>query len=89
MPPSFGYTWQQNSFNGALFTLRTRSLNSFLFWSCQMVGAGIFGILIDLKRFRRKPRAWVALVVLLAFHCAVWGSGYHYQKCVKRFSRRR
>ncbi|KAJ8291970.1 UNC93-like protein [Rhodotorula toruloides] len=77
---NFGYTWQQNSFNGALFTLRTRSLNSFLFWSCQMVGAGIFGILIDLKRFRRKSRAWVALAVLLAFHCAVWGSGYHYQK---------
>ncbi|PRQ71064.1 hypothetical protein AAT19DRAFT_10604 [Rhodotorula toruloides] len=77
---NFGYTWQQNSFNGALFTLRTRSLNSFLFWSCQMVGAGIFGILIDLKRFRRKSRAWVALVVLLAFHCAVWGSGYRYQK---------
>ncbi|BGP27479.1 major Facilitator Superfamily protein [Rhodotorula toruloides] len=77
---NFGYTWQQNSFNGALFTLRTRSLNSFLFWSCQMVGAGIFGILIDLKRFRRKSRARVALVVLLAFHCAVWGSGYYYQK---------
>ncbi|BGP35185.1 hypothetical protein JCM10296v2_007017 [Rhodotorula toruloides] len=77
---NFGYTWQQNSFNGALFTLRTRSLNSFLFWSCQMVGAGVFGILIDLKRFRRKSRAWIALVVLLAFHCAVWGSGYHYQK---------
>ncbi|GAA6037683.1 hypothetical protein JCM8097_002283 [Rhodosporidiobolus ruineniae] len=73
-------TWQQNSFNGALFTLRTRSLNSLLFWLAQIFGAGIFGVLIDLKRFRRPVRAWGGLVFLLMLNFAIYGAGYHYQK---------
>ncbi|BGP51384.1 hypothetical protein JCM10450v2_007322 [Rhodotorula kratochvilovae] len=73
-------TWEQNSYNGALGTLRARPLNSLLFWLSQMFGAGIFGVLIDLKRFRRKSRAWAALVFLFCFHMAIWGASYHKQR---------
>ncbi|GAA5840302.1 hypothetical protein JCM11251_006689 [Rhodosporidiobolus azoricus] len=73
-------TYEQNSFNGALFTLRTRSLNSLLFWLAQIVAAGLFGLAIDLKQFRRTTRAWAGLAFLLAVNMAVWGAAYHYQK---------
>lgn len=45
-----------------------------------MVGAGIFGVLIDLKRFSRVARAWSSFAFLLALHMAVWGATYHVQK---------
>ncbi|BGP58044.1 hypothetical protein JCM8202_001717 [Rhodotorula sphaerocarpa] len=74
------YTYEQSTYNGHLFTLRTRALNSLLFWLFQMVGAGIFGVLIDLKRFSRVARAWSSFAFLLALHMAVWGATYHVQK---------
>ncbi|KAM0786137.1 hypothetical protein ACM66B_006946 [Microbotryomycetes sp. NB124-2] len=74
------YTWQFNSYNGALFTLRTRSLNSMLYWMFQMVAALLFGIAIDTKRFRRVARAWIGLAFLLVLSMVVWGCSYHYQK---------
>ncbi|TNY24054.1 major facilitator superfamily domain-containing protein [Rhodotorula diobovata] len=81
---NFMYTWEQNSYNGALGTLRARSLNSLLFWLAQMFGAGIFGVLIDLEQFRRKNRAWVGLGFLLAFHMAIWGASFHKQRAYYR-----
>ncbi|GAA5985217.1 hypothetical protein JCM11641_003635 [Rhodosporidiobolus odoratus] len=77
---NFTTAWQTNSFNGALFTLRTRSLNSLDFWLAQMFGAGLFGLAIDMKRFRRTSRAWGGLVFLLVLNITVWGGSYHYQK---------
>lgn len=77
---NFTYTYEQSTYNGHLFTLRTRALNSLLFWLFQMVGAAIFGVLVDLKRFSRVRRAWGSLVFLLALHMAVWGASYHVQR---------
>ncbi|KAK4048410.1 hypothetical protein OIV83_004756 [Microbotryomycetes sp. JL201] len=76
------YTWQLrfNSYNGALFTLRTRSLNSMLYWLSQMIAALLFGIAIDTKRLRRVSRAWFGLGFLLVLSTVVWGCSYHYQK---------
>ncbi|KAK4052325.1 hypothetical protein OIO90_004406 [Microbotryomycetes sp. JL221] len=78
------YTWQFNSFNGVLFTLRTRSLNSMLYWMSQMVAALLFGIAIDTKRIRRVTRAWSGLIFLLVLSMAVWGASYHYQTSYTR-----
>ncbi|GAA5932389.1 hypothetical protein JCM1841_001371 [Sporobolomyces salmonicolor] len=78
------YTYQQNSFNGARFTLRTRSLNSLLYWGCQCVAAGCFGIAIDMTRFRRTTRAWGGFAFLLCLAMGVWGWAYHYQKSYDR-----
>ncbi|POY71558.1 hypothetical protein BMF94_5421 [Rhodotorula taiwanensis] len=77
---NFTYTYEQSTYNGHLFTLRTRALNSLLFWLFQMVGAAIFGVLIDLKRFSRVARAWSSLVFLVALHMAVWGASCHVQR---------
>ncbi|KPV72064.1 uncharacterized protein RHOBADRAFT_48986 [Rhodotorula graminis WP1] len=77
---NFMYTWEQNSFNGALGTLRARSLNSLLFWVSQMFGAAVFGVLIDLKRFGRRNRARASLAFLVVFHMAIWGASYHKQR---------
>ncbi|GAA6020406.1 hypothetical protein JCM10207_002097 [Rhodosporidiobolus poonsookiae] len=74
------YTYEQNSFNGALGTLRARSLGSLLFWLAQLVGAGIFGVLIDLQKFRRKSRAWAGLAFLFVLNMVLWGAAYHYQR---------
>ncbi|GAA5872723.1 hypothetical protein JCM1840_004500 [Sporobolomyces johnsonii] len=78
------YTYQQNSYNGARFTLRTRSLNSLLYWGCQCVAAGCFGIAIDSTRFRRTTRAWGGFAFLLCLAMGVWGWAYHYQKSYDR-----
>ncbi|KAJ2377877.1 hypothetical protein H4S02_007522, partial [Coemansia sp. RSA 2611] len=36
---NFFYTYQYGPYNGALFTLRTRGLNSMLYWAAQMAAA--------------------------------------------------
>ncbi|ORY85979.1 major facilitator superfamily domain-containing protein [Leucosporidium creatinivorum] len=74
------YTWQFNSYNGALFTLRTRSLNSMLYWLFQVFASLAFGVAIDSTRFRRVNRAWGGLVFVTALCMAVWGAAYHFQK---------
>ncbi|GAA5845882.1 hypothetical protein JCM3766R1_004643 [Sporobolomyces carnicolor] len=74
------YTYQFNSYNGVQFTLRGRALNSLLYWTANICGAGLFGLAIDSTRFRRTRRAWGAFVFILCLGMAVWGSTYHYQK---------
>lgn len=61
------YTYQFNSVNAARFDVRTRALNSTLYWAAQMVGALIFGYGLDYNRVNRRTRArgaWTALFVL-------------------------
>lgn len=60
------YSYQFNSVNGAKFDVRTRSLNSVLYWLSQIFGAFLFGFCLDLP-FRRRTKAfgaWTALFVL-------------------------
>lgn len=60
------YTYQFNTVNGAKFDVRTRSLNSVLYWSAQIVGAGIMGVCLDIHIRRRTKAfaAWGALFIL-------------------------
>lgn len=71
---NFFYTYEQSDFAIA-FTVRTRSLNSLLFWLMQMVGSYVIGILLDLKRLSRRTRGifgWVSLFILTQ---VIWGIG--------------
>lgn len=59
------YTYQFNSVNGAKFDVRTRALNSVLYWLAQIFGAGIFGIALDVN-MRRRTKAFAVWGVLFA-----------------------
>jgi len=74
------YTYQLNDMNGAHFSLRTRALNSTLYWSAQIVGALVFGYALDFPKVRRSVRAKAALLVLTALTFAIWGGGWAWQK---------
>jgi hypothetical protein len=78
------YTYQFNEVNGAMFNTRTRALNSVLYWSAQMVGAGIFGFILDWEKFKRTTRAKIAWVSLLVLTMVIWGGGYAFQKTYTR-----
>ncbi|KAI1120656.1 MFS general substrate transporter [Nemania abortiva] len=74
------YTYQQNGVNGAHFNLRARSLNSLLYWLAQILGALVYGALLDLPNIRRSIRAKGALVSLFVLTFAIWGGGYAFEK---------
>lgn len=78
------YTYQFNNVNATRFNVRTRSLNSLLYWLFQMLGAIGLGVLLDWQRYTRPVRARIGYVVLFVTSLAVWGGGYAYQKGVTR-----
>ncbi|KAJ6013280.1 UNC93-like protein [Penicillium herquei] len=78
------YGYHFNAVNLAYFTIRTRALNSLLYWLMQMVGAFIFGQLLDMKWFSRPTRAKINFGILLAVTMAIWGGGYDFQKTYTR-----
>lgn len=80
------YGYQFNSVNAAYFNIRTRSLNSLLYWLMQMVGAYVFGTLQDLKWFSRPTRGKIVWGVLFAVSMGVWGGGFAFQKQFTRGS---
>ena len=61
---NFFYTYQFQDVNLARFTVRTRSLNSTLYWMSQMFGAAIFGWALDVKFATRPTRAKASLAAL-------------------------
>lgn len=73
------YTYQFNDFNAGRFNIRTRSLNSLLYWLSQMFGAIIFGSILDLKCFRRSTRAKIGYIILTVISLAIWGGGLKFQ----------
>lgn len=73
------YTYQFNDFNLGRFNLRTRSLNSLLYWLAQMVGAIIIGLLLDLSKLRRITRARIGWATLFVTGMAIWGGGLKFQ----------
>lgn len=73
------YTYQFNEFNAGRFNIRTRSLNSLLYWCFQMIGAVVIGNILDLKWFKRSTRARIGWVFLFCISFAIWGGGYKFQ----------
>ncbi|KAI8326714.1 major facilitator superfamily domain-containing protein [Choanephora cucurbitarum] len=68
------YTYQYQVYNGGgFFTLRARSLNNLLYWLCQIIGAGIFGWLLDWSRLgSRRRRAMIGNAVVFVFLASAW-----------------
>jgi MFS family permease len=75
---NYFYTWQFNDFNGALFTIRGRSLNSMLYWMAQIFGAIGMSFILDSKRYRRRTRAFggVAALMIMIFVTHIWAFFY-------------
>ncbi|CAE6483245.1 unnamed protein product [Rhizoctonia solani] len=74
------YTWQFNDYNGALFNIRTRALNSLVYWISQIFGSVAIGLLLDSGRLGRRLRAFLGWGVLFAMVFVVHIWGYFYQK---------
>ncbi|KIK37066.1 hypothetical protein CY34DRAFT_477572 [Suillus luteus UH-Slu-Lm8-n1] len=77
---NYFYTWQFNDYNGALFNIRTRGLNNFVYWTAQIFGSFFIGhFVLDLRRFRRRVRAFMgwSIVVVFVFSVHLWS--YYYQ----------
>lgn len=85
---NFFYSYQQNIVNGGSFTLRSRSLNSALYWGAQMLGGVLIGLLLDspVKRRTRAIMGWIAVFIL---GNVAMGGGLAYQKWFERESARR
>ncbi|CAO1612944.1 unnamed protein product [Sympodiomycopsis kandeliae] len=77
---NFFYTWQGQDFNGHLFNLRTRALNSLLYWFAQIFGAHFTSLIVDNQRMKRKSRAWIGWCVTIIIVFTVWGGCYAMQK---------
>jgi MFS family permease len=73
------YSYQQNDVNGLNFNIRTRSLNSALYWVAQMTGGLLMGFLLDLHNLNRRTRAKMGWGILFVTGMAIWGGGYKFQ----------
>lgn len=78
------YTYQFNNYNAARFNVRTRSLNSLLYWLSQMVGAIGIGFLLDYQKFTRPVRARIGFAIIFITGMAIWGGGLKFQLGVTR-----
>ncbi|KXN84830.1 hypothetical protein AN958_12124 [Leucoagaricus sp. SymC.cos] len=74
------YTWQFNDFNGAIFNIRGRSLNGFLYWISQIIGSLLIGLVLDRKGVRRRVRAFTGWTILFAMVWAAHIWAYFYQR---------
>jgi len=58
------YTYNFNGFNGHQFNVRTRGLNSAVFWAAQMGAAVLFGKVLDAD-VAPRARAWNGMLVVV------------------------
>lgn len=71
-----------NDYNGAIFNIRARSLNGFLYWVSQIVGSLFIGCILDMKSVRRRVRAFTGWTILFTMVWIVHVWGYFYQRLV-------
>lgn len=73
------YSYQQNSVNGMTFNIRTRSLNSALYWIAQMIGGFLIGMVLDIKYFKKGTRMLLGWGILFIIGMVIWGGGLSFQ----------
>ncbi|KAF8639394.1 hypothetical protein AX17_001519 [Amanita inopinata Kibby_2008] len=73
------YTWQFNEYNDALFNIRARSLNNFVYWLAQIIGSISIGFVLDQRCIGRRIRAFTGWTILLAMVFIVHIWAYFYQ----------
>ncbi|EJD55106.1 MFS general substrate transporter [Auricularia subglabra TFB-10046 SS5] len=76
---NYFYTWQFNNYNGALFNIRTRSINDVVYWFSQIIGSLAIGMVLDTRRLSRRARAFVGWGILLALVMVVHAWAYVFQ----------
>ncbi|ATY60548.1 Major facilitator superfamily general substrate transporter [Cordyceps militaris] len=69
------YNYQQNTVNGKLFNIRTRSFNGAMYWLAQMVSSYLCGMLLDNKRMGRRSRAIWGYMLSGLLALVIWGGG--------------
>ncbi|KAG9221485.1 hypothetical protein CCMSSC00406_0009921 [Pleurotus cornucopiae] len=79
-------TWQFNGYNAALFNIRARSMNNFVYWTAQIIGSIAMGYILDQQRIRRRARAYIGWAILFfsVFATHIWA--YFYQRDYTRES---
>jgi len=80
------YTWQFNGYNSALFNIRARSLNNFVYWMAQIIGSISIGFLLDQRALSRRLRAFSGWVILMVMVLVVHIWAFRYQKNYTRQS---
>lgn len=96
-PYSFAGLWyvvyQSNDYNAYFFNVRTRSFNSVWYNVGQMLAAGLLGLLLDIRYFKRRTRAFVVghhhvSTVISITYIAMLGLGHYVYRYQRRSSRR-
>jgi hypothetical protein len=69
-----------NDYNSALFDIRARSLNNFVYWLSEIVGSLLIGLVLDSKKLRRRVRAFSgwSILFIMTFIVHIWA--YCYQR---------
>lgn len=82
---NYFYTWQFNDYNGAIFTIRARALNNFVYWTAQIFGSVFIGyFILDKKNLRRRTRAFLGWIIVFVMVFAVHIWAYFYQRTYTR-----
>ncbi|KAI8321107.1 MFS general substrate transporter [Martensiomyces pterosporus] len=69
---NFFYSYQFGPYNGVLFTLRTRGLNSMLYWGSQMAAAYAVSFLHDREYFTRRQRGLISIAIVAVLANVMW-----------------
>ncbi|EDK40503.2 hypothetical protein PGUG_04601 [Meyerozyma guilliermondii ATCC 6260] len=75
---NFFYSYQFG-INAFYFSLRTRALNSMVYWLTQILGTFGLGLILDNQRISRRKRGIIALIVTCVFVTATWIGGAIFQ----------
>lgn len=73
---NFFVVYQNNDFNGVVFTVRGRALNTFLSGITQVIAPWILRAFTDILPMKRRKRAFWALVYVFFIINANWIGGY-------------
>ncbi|CUM65836.1 uncharacterized protein PRCAT00003485001 [Priceomyces carsonii] len=83
---NFFYSYQFG-INAFYFSLRSRSLNSMIYWLTQIVGSVGIGLLLDSTKLSRRKRGLIGLIVVCVFVIATWIGGAIFQRQFTRESK--
>ncbi|KAH7928792.1 hypothetical protein BV22DRAFT_1004081 [Leucogyrophana mollusca] len=82
---NYFYTWQFSDYNAAIFDIRARGLNNFVYWTSQIFGSMFIGyFVLDQAKYRRRTRAFAGWVTVtgMVFVIHIWA--YFYQRTYTR-----
>lgn len=76
---NFFYSYQFG-INAFYYSLRTRALNSMVYWLTQIIGTFGLGLILDNKRITRRKRGIIGLTLTCIIVIATWIGGIFFQR---------